>query len=430
MSLEGDRLSVDNSLGIGEPDFRPTVFLLWLGYVGYYLGRANLALAVPVLVKQYEIPYMLAGAIATAGHICYAIGQPVHGLLIDRFGAKPFFLMGLTVSAVANMAMGFLSAPAWMAVVWGINGFFQACGWPALVKVADAWLPAGGRGRTMSWLATSAHVGSVLSWAMASLMVIRYSWRYVFWVPAVAVALVCVVNLVFLRERPEEASEEASVEQKPAKVDEKATSFAQQVVQIAGNAQIRWIAFILACVNLIYNAVLAWLPTYLRDAGFALANVGARSVAFPVTNALGALAAGRLLDARGQGRQTGVLVAVQTGLVLALCGLFMAPPTSPWALISLALVGLCIAGANFLVTGPIPLMISMGSGQASTVGIVNGFGYVGASLGSFLTGWLVETGGWSSALRLWLVVAVLAWAGAVCCGRSMKRRQITYGGVA
>lgn len=408
---------------LGEPDFRPTVLLLWLGYVGYYLGRANLALALPVLLKQYDIPYTLAGAVATAGYVCYAVGQPVHGMLIDRFGAKPFFLLGLAVSAVANLAIGCMSAPVWIAVLWGINGFFQACGWPALVKVADAWLPARGRGRLMSVLATSAHVGSVLSWAVASLMVIRFGWRYVFWVPALAVGLVWVVSLLFLRERPARPS----VAEEPS--EKEVLPFAQQVVQIVGNPQIRWTAFILACVNLIYNAVLAWLPTYLMDAGLALANVGWRSVAFPVTNAMGALLVGRLLDARGNGRQTGVLVLVQAGLALALSGLLLAQPSSIWALVSLAMVGLCIAGANFLVTGPIPLMISMGSSQGFTVGIINGFGYVGASLGSFLTGWLVQTSGWSSALRLWLVVALMAWAGAVRCCRSMTQRQITYGGV-
>ena len=48
-------------------------------------------------------------------------------------------------------------------MLWGINGFAQAFGWPALAKIFINWFPdPSERGKLYSLLSTNQNVGSVL----------------------------------------------------------------------------------------------------------------------------------------------------------------------------------------------------------------------------------------------------------------------------
>src|SRR5438105_4837745 len=73
---------------------------LFLGYVGVYLCRKNLSVAIPLLRQAFGASRATVGIIATAGDAAYTIGKFAGGPIIDRVSGRTGFLAALTGVAV------------------------------------------------------------------------------------------------------------------------------------------------------------------------------------------------------------------------------------------------------------------------------------------------------------------------------------------
>lgn len=63
----------------------------------------------------------------------------MHGHLPERLGAKTVILLGLVLSAVANVLFAYVDLLVLLIVIWGINGCAQSTGWPVVVKIMGSW---------------------------------------------------------------------------------------------------------------------------------------------------------------------------------------------------------------------------------------------------------------------------------------------------
>src|SRR5262249_60719027 len=68
------------------------VAALVVGYIGIYLCRKNLSVAVPLLRDAFKVSKQEIGAIASWSTLAYAIGKIVWGPVTDRVGGRPGFL--------------------------------------------------------------------------------------------------------------------------------------------------------------------------------------------------------------------------------------------------------------------------------------------------------------------------------------------------
>jgi len=62
--------------------------IAWITYAGYYLGRVNLAVALPALGSEFGWSKAALGVLGSAFYWVYATGQLVNGHLGDRYTAK------------------------------------------------------------------------------------------------------------------------------------------------------------------------------------------------------------------------------------------------------------------------------------------------------------------------------------------------------
>src|SRR4051812_20635765 len=83
------------------------VIALIVGYIGIYLCRKNLAVAVPLLQKAFGATKAQVGWIATIGTGAYAAGKLVNGPLVDRIGGRSGFLLALLAVALFGAAGAF-----------------------------------------------------------------------------------------------------------------------------------------------------------------------------------------------------------------------------------------------------------------------------------------------------------------------------------
>ena len=119
----------------------------WLTYAGFYLGRVNLAVALPALQNHFGWTRSEAGLIGSAFFWLYAIGQLINGALGDRWNPRYFVAAGLIASALMNLAFGFSNALPLFILIWGANGYVQSTGWGPIMRTLSNWFPARERGR-------------------------------------------------------------------------------------------------------------------------------------------------------------------------------------------------------------------------------------------------------------------------------------------
>src|SRR5574340_963556 len=130
--------------------WRNQIFIvLWITYGAFYLCRVNFSIAIPGIMKETGWSKTQLGAVGTALFWAYAVGQFVHGQLVERFSAKHYLFIAIMLSALMNLLIGPAVGLGILAVgvIWCLNGFFQAGGWSNCIKTLSQWVPPKARGK-------------------------------------------------------------------------------------------------------------------------------------------------------------------------------------------------------------------------------------------------------------------------------------------
>ncbi|VAW24941.1 Glycerol-3-phosphate transporter, partial [hydrothermal vent metagenome] len=147
-------------------------FGIFIGYAGYYLVRKNFALAMPDLVEQgfskLELGFALSGVA-----IAYGLSKFLMGNVSDRSDARKFMPIGLLMSGIIMVTMGFFpfatSSVTIMFLLLLLNGWFQGMGWPPSGRIMVQWFSIRERGTKMSFWNTAHNIGGGLIGPLAIL---------------------------------------------------------------------------------------------------------------------------------------------------------------------------------------------------------------------------------------------------------------------
>jgi OPA family glycerol-3-phosphate transporter-like MFS transporter len=202
--------------------FRPRRGLNWgsigLLYAAYYMCRYNLRWAAPDLRAEYHFDYSDITQIQACWFWAYGVGQLVNGLFTDRIGGKRAMLIGAVGTILMNVLFGFASFAggfSTFALIWLVNGYFQAFGAPGMIKINAAWFSRTERGTfagifgfmiqlgqfSINKLAPALLAGfTILAWSVPKL-----HWHWLFWVPTVVVAATAALVAFAVAETPEQA---------------------------------------------------------------------------------------------------------------------------------------------------------------------------------------------------------------------------------
>ena len=112
-------------------------------YCAHYCTRLNLGNA---QVAMTEFTSGEIGIITSALFWSYGIGHLINGRLGEIVGIRKFIILSVILSVVTNFIMGFQSTVWIMAIVWGLNGFFQSMAWSPGVSSLNTWWPSDKRG--------------------------------------------------------------------------------------------------------------------------------------------------------------------------------------------------------------------------------------------------------------------------------------------
>jgi MFS transporter, OPA family, glycerol-3-phosphate transporter len=394
----------------------------WFTYFAYYLCRLNMPMAKTRLCETFSWDAAGIGFVFSAMTLMYAVGQFVNGQLADRFGARAIASLGALGSVFANLAVFAVvmlaprhSNPTVLLVIitilWGGNGFFQAMGWPPMVRLLAYWFPSANRGTVMGLLGTCYQLGGAVAWFLAFFLTgycatqLGLDWRTVFAVPAALLAAAGLAFFVFVRNHPEDVGvtgpdgHETQAQASDAKREQ---NIATNVMTTLRNPYLWIVAATFFTLDVNRYGFVNWLPAYLDEQGGAssatlwgsLGEVMKRCI-HPLAGSAGAIMAGWATDRYFGGRRAPVIA-----ILLALLGGFsllfpFIAPTQRWLLMAVVgLIGFCTYGPHILMVGHAAQDFGRKHGAAGAAGFIDALGYIGASLAGWGAGVLIHSRGY------------------------------------
>ncbi|MSU60991.1 MAG: MFS transporter [Pedosphaera sp.] len=392
---------------------RPLIWIstLVLGYIGIYLCRKNLAVAVPMLREQFGVSRDELGKIASYSTAAYVVGKFVFGPVVDGLGGRKGFLASLFAVALFGAAGAFAPGIGMLALFYSCNRLMGAAGWPAMVKQVPDWFEEKTMPLAMAVLSLSFVFGGVCATLFAG-QVAEWSgdnWRAVMGAPsAVLIAILLVGWFVLPRPQPVLDSPDGSAPTSGFRLREIWDLFSIRRLWIVCS-----LSFTLTLLRETFNF---WTVDFFRtEGGAAVSNRIAAflSTPFDALGAVGIITLGWIfgrISKRARGQLLCLILLLLTGLIYALPILFrfgLWPVT-----VAIGLIGFLVYGPYSLLAGVLSLEIRGKEYVGTVSGIVDGVGYMGGFLAGQQFGRIVELGGYRLGFQ---VLSILALISACLC---------------
>ena len=181
---------------------REVFFGLVFGYSFYYVCRLTISVVKKPMIDEGILNPQQLGTIGFAFFLAYAFGKLTNGFLADRSHIGRLMSTGLLVSAIILVIFGFTKAFLVFAVLWGVNGWFQAMGSaPSGASIAQ-WFSNKERGTRYSIWSGAHPIGEGISLVFVAAVVSYLSWEWGFWVAGGLSILVALWLFKLLADRP------------------------------------------------------------------------------------------------------------------------------------------------------------------------------------------------------------------------------------
>ncbi|KAB2899809.1 MAG: MFS transporter [Kofleriaceae bacterium] len=381
----------------------------WLSYFSYYFTRSNFSVAKKPMQQELGLTKDQLNYIDLASLSAYCVGQFVHGALGDVLGPRRLVTLGMLASAALSVAFGLNSIISIFILLWALNGFVQATGWPGNGKLMASWFSARERGEKMGVWSTCYQAGGVAAKLLATALLV-WGWRAALLGPALWVTVVALTFWLAVRDRPSElgyANPEIDAKLTDAQLHELRRAAWPVVLK---NARVWCLGTTYFFMKMMRYAFIYWLPFYLYEAyHFDAAKAGYVSIAFDAGGIPLVVFAGFMAD-RLLGRRR---IATAAFWCLALCGALglyrvIGDEGLVWNIVGLSLIGGTLFAADSLVSGAASQDLGGPHAAALACGLVNGIGSIGGIVQGFFTVWISTEYGWDAMFQVFMLFAFLS----------------------
>ena len=373
----------------------PDPALRSIGFLAFFDRFATPPMLV-ALATVTELTLAQAVQLVAAYSLFYALGQPLWGLLSDRFGRLAVLRLALAGAAVGAVTSTLFMAYLPLLVVRSITGFMFGALYPTLLTLLGDTRKGTDRARGLSDLQIYSSLGATLATLGAGAVATFVDWRLVFGLPALGAAAILVAL--------------ARVEAPPA---------------VRSRFRLRR-AFTPAAVGLyaialLEGTVLLGALTYivpaLQHAGVGIGLAGLLATGYAVGVILGARAMKVLVHRFSRTR-----LILAGGAVLALaCGISMLWPVPAVVTVTATLIGVANAVMHSSMQGWATDVAPQA--RATTVSLFAASLFLGGSLGNFATATLAEAGSYAAIFGFGLLASVVLTIAATIGHAAWTRRH-------
>ncbi len=373
--------------------------VMCLMYFIAYIDRVNIAVAGPLIRREFGLSPTQLGVVFSAFAYPYAAMQIFGGWCADRFGPRLVLAVLSVIWAVATILCGFAWGLTSLLMFRFVLGIGEGGAFPTATRAFSFWLPPSERGFAQGITHSFARLGGAVTPPIVIGITALYGWRESF-ISLGVVSLVWTALYIWLfRDTPVEHKWVQSAELKEIGVDAKQmkkrtngeTPWAEMIRKM-------WlVTFVDFCYGWSFWVFLTWLPSYLKDArGFDLKHLALFTslplLAGVVGDTLGGVVSDTVYKRTGNlklARRAMLVIGLGGALVFILPVVYTHDPLMAVALLSASFFFLELTNA---VLWSLPLDIA-GEYAGTAGGMMNtGFGVAGM-ISPVVFGFLVQTTG-------------------------------------
>ena len=395
-------------------------------YLFFYNGRQNINLVMTQMAEQLGTDTAALGVVSSSLFWCYAFGQLINGRLGAFFGYKRFMMFGVAASAITNVLISFQHSIPVIALLWGLNGFFQSMVWANGLGVLNKWWPKSKRGFASGLATAFSGIAQVVTYVTILLCMDwnpEWGWRAAFRYPMIPMALMLIAFFFFFKEKPEDVGLPAFQEtaNEPPQEDLSKKGYLYPYKVLFSEPKVWVFCLISAIAGVGRYGLLTWVPTYfVEEMGLTIKDGIFSSILLPLGQACAMFVFPFITDKLLRGKREPMLIIAS---VVTFCGMVCFPFIKSQTPAS---VMLFVLGVSGMVTGVIWAIAGDIGGRAfssTVVGIFDWAVYMGAAIQAMIFGTVKDAFGWSAIFvtigALYILMLVLTLV-----ARKMKTRNI------
>jgi OPA family glycerol-3-phosphate transporter-like MFS transporter len=279
------------------------------------------------------------------------------------------------------------------------------------------WYRHDERGVIVGWWSTCYVVGGFAGTIIATYAatnnawLAELGWRRGFFLPALLLAIIAVVYIVYTRNKPSDAGFDDLPEDDAEEAGDQNAEFKPSVLrEVLANDAVWVTGGMYFFTKMTRYAFLFWLPLYMTEAlGYSDSDAGYTSSVYELIGFLGVLIAGYASDKLFQARRFPVGSLMLLGLALIL---LLHPTLSQYGMlvnaISIGIIGIMTYGPDALMSGAAAMDIGSQRGAATAAGVINGMGSIGQLLSPLLVAHVAESMGWNRLFYIFVVFSLIS----------------------
>ncbi len=398
-------------------------------YLFFYNGRQNINLVMTQMAQDLGSTTAALGIVSSSLFWCYAFGQLINGRLGAVFGYKRFIIFGIIASAILNVVISFQHSITVIAILWGLNGFFQSMLWSNGLGVINKWWPKSKRGFSTglaTFFSGMAQVVTYLTILLCLELNPEWSWRAAFRLPMIPMVVMIVALIFFFHDSPEKVGfapimDEDSERDSAIQEEIKKKGFIYPYKVLFTEPKVWVFCLISAIAGIGRYGLLTWVPTYfMEELGLSIKDGIFSSILLPFGQACAMFVFPIITDKLLKGKREPMLIIAS---LITFGGMIIFPLIKTQLFASIMLF---ILGVFAMVTGVIWTIAGDIGGKAfssSVIGVFDWAVYMGAALQASLFGFVKDKFGWPAIFiiigTLYVIMLVLT-----LIARKMKTRKI------
>lgn len=378
----------------------------FVAYASSYIGRINFSAALPAIINDGFFTKTEAGIIGSAFFIVYGAFQIINGFLGDKISPFMMISTGTCLSAIANVLMTFCHTNIQMAVVWGFNGFALSLLWASILKILANIINDGMRAKACLNISVTLPIGTILAYLFASFSIKFFNWRFVFYIPAAILFMVCIFfTISSFIVKPHITQREIVTKSIPQK--KKAKGGLMSLLLLAG-------VFIILPADAIHGAIkegiTTWVPTMITEVYSTAPSFSALlSVLLPVLNICGVYVITPIYTKVFKKDELKTGAGILLFVLVPLSALiFMKNIPVVLSVALLAIITTSLHSYNYMIITLVPMHFSYCGRTATVTGIMNATAYVGCAAATYGFGVISDKIGWNGSIFVWIGLVVTA----------------------
>ena len=365
----------------------------YIAYSAIYIARLNFSVASALFEAQGTLSKAQIGVIGSIFSLVYAVSKVPNGYMGDRLRSRLVIVIGLVITGVSNLLIGFMPRFWSIAIFWGLNAYGQSMLWGPMLRTFSENYSGDTFRRLIQYLVSAVAAGGIAGILIASKCATALGASACFFVPGIIALVMALATRILFPDCSGRETEHDSI--------------IASTARLFGKSEFRRIIFPAMAHGMIKDNINVWLAIYFIDtfhtdissaAGFIFlipACALAGRFLFPIFY--------RVLKNDFRVSMTAFFMCVIVNLLL-----FSGKLSIAGAVICMGADSALVSVINSHVLSQFPASICDKGELSFTASVMDLVTYGGAGIGSLIFGVLIGKFGYESMFMIWSVISLIS----------------------